>query len=490
MTASAALILAQANKRFRSGRTDIHLSLSLTPAQSGCALWLKEQGAIEVLGEAKKSLIQAERNINAVFKPGTKSSKLLASRLSHELLEDVAAPWFSHEGLRETHEVAAGYWLASIFHRRIDHNEASALTDFLIGNSSQSRKRGIPSVRRYPTGGISEKQALILPPLLLCLANEFNWCSPFLVAKKLAHTGGTRDKLAILPGFSITDIALYRNWNQQKNPVRYFAAYEEFCSRDAQMYRIRGETGTVADIGLIAASIMSKQTSLPADSVIIDTLYGRAAFLETREDAEAFGELCSKIGSSRGLKVTPMYRRTDGFLGNSIGSSTEVVEAAETLKRGDSSSELETAKYFIHQFAVDLNLDAGKVSHRIDEVLQNGDAFRAMMDLWAAHGVDRDFIRKAEANTREALLGGLYCQELHAKSSGKVYWDPIVTADIVNQKINCNTANRDQSHVAVKGGVEIYVAEGGSIATGGVIARIYAEEALSPSLLQSAFDIK
>jgi hypothetical protein len=57
-------------------------------------------------------------------------------------------------------------------------------------------------VRRYPTGSISEKVALTLPPLLAAFGRGSGLATPVIVARSLGFAGGTRDKLRTIPGFT------------------------------------------------------------------------------------------------------------------------------------------------------------------------------------------------------------------------------------------------------------------------------------------------
>lgn len=282
MNTSVALTLAQTTAAIREGKdVPVALSLPLTAAQSGCALRLGEFTSLTVEGAAEDSLLNAKSVIGRIFCKGSEAASILNKAVPLHIFEKVAGNWFSSGKREEYQEIAAGYWLADAFIRGVAPSEATGLTQFLAGKPQAVQPRNTASVRRYPTGGISEKQALILPPIMRALAREFRWCSPFLVAGKLAHTGGTRDKLAIIPGFKLASMADFSNWNGADHPVRYFSAGADLCPRDAIMYRLRGETGTVADMGLMASSIMSKQIALPADVIILDILFGPTAFLKS-----------------------------------------------------------------------------------------------------------------------------------------------------------------------------------------------------------------
>lgn len=493
MNKSVALTLAQATAAAREGSSSLELlSLPLTPAQSGCALRLTQAGGLVTSGAANSAVLNAELVIQKVFLKGSEAASMLGRAADLQTFENVAARWFDsgHEG--GYYEIAVGYWLADAFIRGVGPLEAAELTTFLAGRIHPSQPRSKVSVRRYPTGGISEKQALILPPIMRALAREFNWCSPFLVAGKLAHTGGTRDKLAVIPGFKIAKTAELPMWNGVDRPVRYFSADAELCPRDAMMYRLRGETGTVADTGLMASSIMSKQIALPADVIVLDILHGPTAFLKTRLDSEKFGEMCESIGVKNGVKIVSKLRESKKILGRSVGSSTEVVEAAELL-RGDVSyesggAEIATSIGFIRVFAEQLGLDPELVCNRAAMAIKSGEAFDAMVNLFLEHGVDSEYVRSFSRSPRDTVLGGLKKTTIFASDSGTVMWNAMSVADIANHQINTPAQKNYTIETVSQGGVELMAQDGTPVKKGDPLAVIYGEdsESAASSLLEAS----
>ena len=310
MIASVALTLAETMKAARAGRAAAApLEAPLGPAQAGAALRLIQTGFLCATGVARAAIDAVTPSIESAFAPGTPGFSLLGSAVRNVIeLERAAAGWFATDPVPQD-AAAGGFWLADTFLRGTERAEVPALARFLIGGTAVRPAQGrVLSVRRYPTGGVSEKQALILPPLLRAIAADMGWCSPFLIAKRLAHTGGTLDKLATLPGFTPTSPAVLAEWTGRRLPVLYVTAGEDLCPRDSAMYRMRGETGTVADHGLMAASILSKQAAAPVDGLVLDVLHGPTAFLPDLEDAIAFGELCMEVGRELGqLHTRPRF---------------------------------------------------------------------------------------------------------------------------------------------------------------------------------------
>lgn len=479
MSNSVALTLARGLARIRRGEKEaIALCGALLPAQSGCAFRLIRDGLVELDLAAAKSVGEFERALVEAYGAGGYASDIVGRRPSPSRFVEVCATWFSGSGGRRE-EALAGYWLADAYLRGVTFDESLALTDFLAGTKVLPPSTLLANVRRYPTGGISEKQALILPPLLRALSAECGWCSSFLVAGKLAHTGGTRDKLGVLPGLRLSSMRALRKWDQTRFPVRYFSAGSDFCPRDATMYRMRSETGTVADYGLMAASIMSKHISAPADVVVLDVLYGTSAFLITKECAVEFSEWCREIGSQRGLSTRPIIRASRQMLGRAVGSSTEVLEAIEIL-RGERNycsavAEIEVATGFISEFVTQTGRKSFPVRRRIDELIGSGEAFKSLCDLWLDHGIDEDFLDAVHESPGRALLEGLHTLVERAPESGVIRWRAIDLADIANNCINRHRKAQEGALAVRRGGLEILVEDGDHVTRGMPVVICYYE---------------
>tara|TARA_R110001592_G_scaffold245224_2_gene506585 strand:- start:375 stop:1328 length:954 start_codon:yes stop_codon:yes gene_type:complete len=300
------------------------------------------------------------------------------------------------------------------------------------------------------------------------------------VAAKLAHTGGTRDKLSVLPGFRLAHVNEMANWNKRK-AFRYFAVGTDLCPRDTAMYRIRSETGTVADLGLMASSIMSKQIALPADVIVLDVLYGPTAFIKCESKAEEFGQLCASIGSNNKINVIPKLREAPELLGRSVGASTELLEAAEILSgkelHDSARAELSTAISFLRLFARNLGLNSETVAIQVERAITSGDAFSSMLTIWQEHGVESSFLSSFARNPRAALLGKLPSMNLLAPVSGRLQWDAVAVADIANHVINQNYRVDEQHNGVIAGGLELSAMSGAWVSQGDVLAKIYASNA-------------
>ena len=479
MTASAALTLARAMADARAAASGEHrLETMLSPAQAGAALRLARQGAIELDGSALESVRAVSFVVDEAFGSGPAMALLKDAVIPATTLGDLVEGWFDGASSPQA-SACAGYWLANLFLRGVGEAQSVELTRFLIGGSRlEMQAPGRISVRRYPTGGISEKQALILPAILRSLAVRMPWVSPFLVAPQLAHTGGTADKLAVLPGFSTLSAGMLQTWDPIAAPVCYLSAGPDLCPRDAAMYRLRGETGTVADRGLIAASIMSKQIAAPADIIILDILHGRTAFLTDRESATTFGSLCVAIGDAHGLRVTPVLRPADTLLGRSVGASTEVLEAvlilSGTATYETAIAERERAVEFAARAASAAGLSPDTARKLAHSAFESGTAFDELLALWRDHGVSEDFLSKVRTDPRRALLGEVEQAQVLASKAGLLSVDPIALADVINTRLSA-AGSAEERAAANVGGLELHLDIGSQCDYAQTIATIFGQ---------------
>ena len=384
-----------------------------------------------------------------------------------------------------------GHWLTWIRAHGMSNRQVAELTVFLAEPRFPVASTVSRSVRRYPTGGISEKQALLLPAVLRMLSESANLHSSFLIARRLGHTGGTADKLRILPGFVVPPASGLRGWDGSKPPVRYFTADATFCPRDEVLYFLRGETGTVRQLGLIVASIVAKQYALQADKTLLDVLHGEGAFFQSLEAAQAFCSLAGAISASLGFRVEFALRPTAALEWRSIGNAAEIAEVLSSLTLADEAdiaprSELAQAKTFAAHLAAGPDLSARELSARVDDAWRNGDLLESLCTLWGEHGAHAISIATVTASKSQAVLGGLNSVHVGAERSGFLRSANVVElADIVNTRLNAYKAsNGGLPGTAGVGGLTLGTALGTHIERGATLFEIHSSDAIGAELVE------
>src|ERR671922_2264914 len=99
----------------------------------------------------------------------------------------------------------------AIYFRGMTREECAALTRRMAGSGTVLDWSGEhldgPILDKHSTGGVGDKVSLILAPVVAACGGFV----PMISGRGLAHTGGTLDKLASIPGYRTDpDISLFR----------------------------------------------------------------------------------------------------------------------------------------------------------------------------------------------------------------------------------------------------------------------------------------
>ena len=221
--------------------------------------------------------------------------------------------------------------MASFF-QGMTPEETAALTDAMMRSGDCLSFEGWPrpTADKHSTGGIGDKLSMVIGPL----AASAGLAVPKISGRGLGITGGTLDKLESIPGYS----------TQLSIPEFQRVVAEVGCSitgqtaslapADKKLYALRDVTGTVPSIPLITASIMSKKLAAGADTLVFDVKCGRAAFMQTLDEARELAHSLLQVGGALGRRMGALITDMTQPLGRAVGNAVEVAEAIETLKGG------------------------------------------------------------------------------------------------------------------------------------------------------------
>jgi pyrimidine-nucleoside phosphorylase len=225
----------------------------------------------------------------------------------------------------------------------------------------------------------------------------------------LGHTGGTLDKLEAIEGFNI-HLKIEEFVNQvNKNKVSVIGQTKNIAPADKKLYALRDVTATVDNIGLIAASIMSKKLASGSDKIVLDVKVGSGAFVKEIDGAIELAQVMVNIGTDMGRETVAIITDMEQPLGYAIGNAIEVKEAIDILK-GEGPADLRElcikfASTMVHLGGGAESLEAAE--KLVIDNLSNGKAFDKLIEFVTAQGGNKENILKPETMAQSSFVSDI-----------------------------------------------------------------------------------
>jgi pyrimidine-nucleoside phosphorylase len=220
-------------------------------------------------------------------------------------------------------------WLMAVWIRGLSRSELAALTEVMLHSGEVLNFSDLPGTKvdKHSTGGVGDKTSLILAPIVAA-GGLF---VPMISGRGLGHTGGTLDKLESIPGFNVNlSLDQFRRVLRECG-MGLIGQTAEVAPADKKIYALRDATGTVENIGLICASIMSKKLAEGIDALVLDVKTGSGAFMKREDDAVKLADVMVETGQRMGKKVVALITSMDQPLGRAAGHANEVIESIDVL---------------------------------------------------------------------------------------------------------------------------------------------------------------
>lgn len=387
------------------------------------------------------------------------------------------------EGTAKDYQISA--WLMASFLNGLSLDETTELTR-LMANSGDildlSSVSGI-KVDKHSTGGVGDKVTLVLAPLVASAGVVVAKIS----GRGLGHTGGTVDKLEAIPNFR-TNIEIPEFISQlQKIGVSVIGQTQNLTPADKVLYALRDVTGTVENLSLITASVLSKKIAAGADIILLDIKYGSGAFMKTFEDAKALSEMLVAVGKKLGKSVTTAISDMEQPLGYAIGHTLEVIESVETLKgKGPKDLTEICIKYggiLLYKAKKVKTIQEGELL--LKNNIATGKALKKFEEMIKAQGGNAEITSNYDLMPRAE-----HKIEITSKQSGYIsHLDALMVAE--SSKLLGAGRNKKEDEIDLGVGVELKVKVGSKVSKDDTIAVLYAnnlkniEQALET--IQNAF---
>ena len=222
--------------------------------------------------------------------------------------------------------------LMAIYFQGMNRRETVSLTLAMARSGEQLDLHDtVPFVvDKHSSGGVGDKTTLVVQPLVAANGVPFGKMS----GRGLGSSGGTLDKMESIAGWS-ANLTLAQ-FKRQLAEIGLVLAGQtaQLAPADGMLYALRDVTGTVANVSLIAASIMSKKLSAGADAIVLDVKVGKGAFMPDLDSGRELARLMVDIGKDAGRKTVALIADMNQPLGHAVGNALEVKEALVTLRGG------------------------------------------------------------------------------------------------------------------------------------------------------------
>ena len=272
--------------------------------------------------------------------------------------------------------------LMACFLRGLEPAEIEALTRAMVASGETLEPAAPNCVDKHSTGGVGDAVSLIVVPLVAACGVPVGKLS----GGALGHTGGTLDKLRAVEGVRV-DLSPERFAAQVRAIGCAIAAPgARLAPADAKIYALRDRTATVASLGLVSASIVSKKIAGGAPALVYDVKVGRGALFPGLAEARALAESLVRSSESFGRRATALGTDMEEPLGAAVGTGLEVLEARAYLRGERRDPRLAGVCELVALAMLRAGGYAGDARRALEDALASGEAFARFERMLAAQG--------------------------------------------------------------------------------------------------------
>lgn len=277
--------------------------------------------------------------------------------------------------------------LTVISYEKLSDLETLSMTQAFLDSGDRLNWDNIsrPVVDKHSTGGVGDKVSLALVPMMAAAGMAM----PKMSGRGLGHTGGTIDKLESIPGLR-TDFSL-EQFHQILERVGCAVAGQtaHLVPADKIFYALRDATDNVREMGLVAASVMSKKLAAGAPCIVLDVKCGNGAFFINVAEARSFAGLAMQIGRHFDRRVACVISDMEQPLGQAVGNTLEVLEVLDLLAANRSVPDLREVLLSLGSVLLVLGCKHSELSSahaELESLLDSGAVFKKFREWISAQG--------------------------------------------------------------------------------------------------------
>lgn len=361
-------------------------------------------------------------------------------------------------------------FLMALFFYTMTDSERSTFTSVMLqsGNTLSFPEIPLPKIDKHSTGGVGDGTSISLAPLVAACGLAV----PMMSGRGLGHTGGTLDKLESIPGFKVQLPQEKIRQILGKTGLCLFGQSADLVPLDRKLYALRDVTGTVENIDLISASIMSKKLAEGIDGLVLDVKTGRGAFMKELSAAERLATTMCAIGKAAGKSVTALITDMNEPLGSSVGNALEMVEQIELLKGRGQPDMLELVLALGSEMLLlgKSVTSAEEAQRKMLHALSSGSALEKLREIVIEQGGDPEVLENYDRFPQAK-----FTQEIKSEKEGYIAGlDPLAigkSAILLGAGRMVTTDEVDPS-----AGFKLLRKKGDKIAQGDIIALAYAND--------------
>lgn len=287
----------------------------------------------------------------------------------------------------------------AIFLNSMSFTEAASLTRAMAASGtvldwSQENLDG-PVVDKHSTGGVGDKVSFMLAPI----AAACGCYVPMISGRGLGHTGGTLDKVGVIPGYNpVPELQVLKKVVRSVG-CAIIGQTSDLAPADRRFYAIRDVTGTVESVPLITASILSKKIAAGLDALVMDVKAGSGAFMDTLDKARVLAASITATARAAGLRTHAIITDMNETLGETAGNAIELVEAMQYLRNEHREARLDEVVVALCAemlIAGGICSDHEEARKRVEQSIESGAALEVFARMVSALGGPSDFTDKYE----------------------------------------------------------------------------------------------